>query len=531
MAEIQSNRKNILRGSFGAALATLMSRFLGLFRVIFEAQVLGGGALATAWQLAFAIPNLFRRLFGEGALAQALIPLFAHTEAEKGLTEARKQLALILSFLTVLLIGISATVSLASVFIAQWAQTARTVDAMRILPLLMPYTVFICMVGVMTAIVNTRKVFFLASLNALILNIVQIALLLMINLLKLTDKQHILLLLATGVVVSGIMQFAMLAWLLKKYGVFPIFRKGERQAGSILREIFTLALPGLIGAGASQISFLVDRIIALQVGDCAVPALNNTERLVYLPIGIVGVALASVLMANMSSAAANKRYNEMLDDMTSGLRYVWFTCAPLAVYMIFLREPLIKLLFMRGNFTLEHVAETAYALLFYAVGIPAFCAMKVILPAFYARKKMTPPLIISLCCIAVNIPLSLLLMHPLRQGGIALATVISQMLNNMLLLYMLKRENFSPDYRSVAVTAVKTLIFALTAALPLLYFPQAVMFLQKFMALKAAEITALIAGSLLFAAIYWFLSLLFKMQEPSELYYSLIARQSRKKEI
>ena len=122
-------------------------------------------------------------------------------------------------------------------------------------------------------------------------------------------------------------------------------------------------------------------------------------------------------------------------------------------------------------------------------------------------------------------------MHPLRQGGIALATVISQMLNNMLLLYMLKRENFSPDYRSVAVTAVKTLIFALTAALPLLYFPQAVMFLQKFMALKAAEITALIAGSLLFAAIYWFLSLLFKMQEPSELYYSLIARQSRKKEV
>jgi putative peptidoglycan lipid II flippase len=243
------------------------------------------------------------------------------------------------------------------------------------------------------------------------------------------------------------------------------------------------------------------------------------------------VALASVLMADMSRAAANRKYDEMLDDMTAGLRYVWFACAPLAVYMICLREPLIKLLFMRGNFTVEHVEATTFALLFYAMGIPAFCAMKVILPAFYARKKMTTPLIISLTCIGLNIPLSLILMHPLKQGGIALATVISQMLNNGLLLYMLKRENFSPDYSSVLLTALRSVLFALAGALPLIFYRQVFEYLHKMLSSTGAEAAALLLFSILFVIIFWVLAIVFKMQEPHELYQSIIARQSRKKEL
>jgi len=522
LSQISENKRSILRGSFGSAAATLLARILGLFRVILEARVLGGAALATSWQLAFLIPNLFRRLFGEGALSQALIPMLSHTEAEKGLNEVRRQLALVLAVLTGLLTVITIIVSIIGFLIGNCCQVPDYVkNAMQILPLLMPYAIFICLVGVMTAVVNTRKVFFLASLNALILNIVLIGLLWAGQYISFQNNRSILLLLTVGVVVSGALQLLMLGWLLKKYGVFPIFRSAERPAKSICQELYTLTLPGMISGGASQLSFLVDRSIACWVGAYAVPALNYTERLVYLPIGIVAIALGSVLMADMSRAAANKKYDEMLDDMTLGLRYVWFFCAPLAIFMIAYREPLIRLLFMGGKFTEVNVQATASALFFYAMGIPAFCAAKVILPAFYARKKMNTPLKISLTCIVLNIPLSILLMFPLRQGGIALATVISQMLNNFLLLYTLRRENFSPDYRQIACTMIRSVSWAAAGVLPIICAPQA---LRQ---LLPNDLLLTVGGVIFFGVIYLAGSILTRAPEPREFYSSI---KSRKKE-
>ena len=177
MSTVSENKRSILRGSFGSAAATLLSRVLGLLRVILEARVLGGSALASVWTMAFTIPNMFRRLLGEGALSQALIPMLAHAEAEKGLSEVRKQLACVLSVLTVLLIVISVITGIVGILIGSCSSKEYIRDAMYLLPWLMPYAVFICLVGVMTAIVNTRRVFFLASLNALILNVIMILLL------------------------------------------------------------------------------------------------------------------------------------------------------------------------------------------------------------------------------------------------------------------------------------------------------------------------------------------------------------------
>ena len=523
MSQITENKRSILRGSFGSAIATLLARLLGLFRVILEARVLGGGALATSWQLAFLIPNLFRRLFGEGALAQALIPMLSHTEAEHGLQEVRKQLALVLSALTGLLIVITVAVSAIGLLIGNFSSSGYVKDAMTILPLMMPYVIFICLVGVMTAVVNTRKVFFLASLNALILNVVLIALLLTAQYIHWQHQQHITWLLTAGVLISGILQLLMLGWLLKRYGVFPLFQRSIRPGKEIFQELFTLTLPGIIGGGVSQLSFLIDRTIALYVGDYAVPALSYTERLVYLPIGIVAVALGSVLMADMSRAAANKRYAEMMDDMTLGLRYVWFFCAPLAIFMIAYREPLIRLLFMHGNFTEFNVQATEQAMFFYAMGIPAFCALKVILPGFYARKKMTVPLKISLACIVFNIPLSILLMFPLKQGGIALATVISQMSNNLLLLYFLQKEQLSPDHRAVVRTMLRSIILAAVAAIPACYYGQ----LQNFC---GSSWLCLMGCIFFFGLVYLGSSFMFKAPELREFIASLLSRKTPAKE-
>ena len=523
MSTVSENKRSILRGSFGSAAATLLSRVLGLLRVILEARVLGGSALASVWTMAFTIPNMFRRLLGEGALSQALIPMLAHAEAEKGLSEVRKQLACVLSVLTVLLIVISVITGIVGILIGSCSSKEYIRDAMYLLPWLMPYAVFICLVGVMTAIVNTRRVFFLASLNALILNVIMILLLAAAQAFSGNSDGKLLYILTGGVLVSGVLQVLMLGWLLKRSGVFPIFQKSERPSGSILKELFHLTLPGMIGGGATQVSFLIDRAIALNVSEYAVPALNYTERLVYLPVGIVAVALSSVLMADMSRAAANKKFDEMMDDMSLGLRLVWFGCTPLAVFMIAYREPVIRMLFQYGRFTAENAAATADTLLFYALGIPAFCAVKVILPAFYARKKMRTPLRISLTCIALNIPLSIALMFPLKQGGIALATVIAQMCNNMLLLYFLRRENLRPKWNEIVWTMARSLIFSLIGILPVFWYESVKNHLFN-------DWLAVVGCAMFFGFFYLGGQLMAGAPEPGEFIGSLRSRKTAKKE-
>lgn len=529
MAKVRANLKSILRGSFGSALATLLARFLGLFRVMLEARVLGGGALASTWHLAFMVPNFFRRILGEGALAQALIPILSHTEAEMGIEEVKKQLATVLVFLTGLLSVISLITSLAGLLIANIVTVSYVKNACLLLPLLMPYAVFICLVGVITAVVNTRRVFFMAALNALILNIVLIAVLFAAQKFAWGTGGSLLNMLAYSVLGSGVLQLLHMLYLLKRHDVFPVFRKSLTPARQVRKELFKLALPGMIGGIAAHCSFLIDRGLACYVGDYAVPALNNTERLVYLPIGLVAVALASVLMADMSRAAANKNFEEVRSDLTVGLRYVWFFCAPLALFMICYREPVIRFFFKYGNFTESNVLATADALLFYAMGIPAFCATKVILPAFYARKKVNMPLIISIFCIILNIPLSILLMFKLKQGGIALATVISAMCNNMLLLYFLKRDGFSPDFKALTASVIRSLVLAALAVIPAFYYRKIYSACADFSLKSIPDAVPLLLCITFFAVIYMLGSVLLRAPEPREIYYTLRSRSNRKK--
>jgi putative peptidoglycan lipid II flippase len=209
---------------------------------------------------------------------------------------------------------------------------------------------------------------------------------------------------------------------------------------------------------------------------------------------------------------------------------VWFLCAPLAIFMIFYREALIKLLFYGGNFTYDNVLATADTMLFYAMGIPAFCATKVLLPAFYARKKMTLPLIFSLICMTLNIPLSILLMLFLQQGGIALATVLTAVLNNLLLLYFLKRDNFAPDTGVVLTAIFRSLIFAAAAAAPALYYRQICVWCRPVIIPAVPELMPLMFCGIFFGIVYLLLSYISGAPEVREICSSLIARKSRKKE-
>jgi len=473
---MKESSKGILKSSSGVALATLLSRVLGLFRVILEASILGGGALASAWQLAFMVPNMFRRFLGEGALGTAMVPLVSHALEKDGREATRRQLSVIFLSLGLVLALLIIIIAGISILLRLWVTVDYGRLALELIPLLMPYAFFMCFVGVISSVLNSIKVFFLPAMGALLLNIFIIGCLLLVAPGLGSDYHLILQALSYAVLIAGAVQLGLMLLLLHYYKMFPMKMESFGKGLKVVKELFRLTLPGLIGASALQFSLLTDRLIAAFIGSNAVPALTYSDRIVYLPIGIFALSLGAVLLPNMSRAAARDDFEELFSNLRLALRCLLYLCIPIAVFTVFFREPILRLLYMRGAFDQVALRETAWAMLFYGCGIPFFATTKILVPAFYARKDMTTPLKISIFCILLNLVLSLILMIWLRQGGIALATVIASMLNNALLLWMLHKKFKTHDlklktllpelFRGIIISGVLTiLLFSVYPAL------------------------------------------------------------------
>lgn len=532
MAE-KSNRSQLLKSSFGTALATLASRVLGLLRVSLEARVLGGGEICSGWHLAIAIPNLFRRLLGEGALGTALIPLVAETEKTRGPEEVRRELGVIFALLGALLAVIVIVLGGGAWIVARatagtvgfWG-TERMRICLQILPLLMPYAFFICLIGVIGSVLNYSRVFVLPALGALSLNICLIGGLFALRMLCGNDLGGVrayLPYLSILVLASGALQLALMLVLLTVYGRFPKWSLHSFRDLGVGKKLFELALPGIIGGAALQVSFLVDRSLAMLLGPQAVPALTFVDRIVDVPIGIFALSLATVLMATMARSALEGN-DKLADDLAFGLRHVYFICMPLAFLVIFFHEPMLRLLCRGGNYTESDLAAAQYVAIFYGMGIPFFCSLKIILPAFYARKVMDKPLYCSLTAITVNIVLNIILMQPLKQGGIALATVISSLVNNALLLWLLRRGGVKLHVREVLPAGIRSLLLAAVlgpgcwrlhrlwhGSGPRGWF---------------AELGMFVAAASLFAVLYFIGAMLCRAREPKEFRDMLRRRRS-----
>ncbi len=474
----QVRQVRFLKSTLGVSLATLLSRILGLVRVMLEARVLGGSNVASAWFLAFAIPNLFRRLLGEGALGTALIPLVSQTEATQGRVRVRQDLGVVFSALS-LILALVVVVVTGGAFILRLVARSETGEALFpilttermqlvliILPLLMPYAFFICLVGVIGAVLNTCREFVLPALGALLLNTFLISGLGWgyIHAVQPVELPEFLNTLALLVLGSGALQLALMLLLLWYRGRFPSLSVRTFRDCLILKQLWKLVLPGLIGAAALQISFLVDRMLAIWLGPQAVPALTNVDRIVDLPIGIFAISLGSVLMASMARTAAHGNLEELASDLVFSMRHVYFVCIPLAVFVIFFWHPLIRMLCLGGNYTESDLEATRFVAIFYGAGIPSFCVLKVILPIYYARKLMQIPLYASLISISCNIILNLILMWPLKQGGIALATVLASVVNNTILMTLLHREGINLQGALMLMTGVRSLVLAVLVA-------------------------------------------------------------------
>lgn len=457
---------SILKRSASLAGATLASRVLGFLREILMAQVLGGGAVASAWSFAFKIPNLFRRVFGEGLLGPVLVPLITQSIEKNGKDNARKQFSTIVMWMTLILCVCSTAVSGISVICLQIVHQKHLVLACQLIPLLMPYCIFICLIGMVTSALNSLRVFFLPAVLSLLLNLCMIGALLWLCPLFSDEPFRMLSSLAYAVLLSGILELILIMVLLKVNSFqISITWKNFIRVG-ILKEVWQLMLPGLLGAVSYQLSVMADSLIAAWISPYAVSALTYSERLIYLPIGVFAMAFGTVSLTEMSVMAQKKDYRSLVRTQFASMRYLLFLTVPLMSFMAVFHRDLIRLFYFRGAFDYRALDATADALLFYTAGIPAFAAMKITLIGFYSRKEMKTPMLVGIVCNILNLILNLVLMGPLKQGGLALSTAICSYLNNIILLVILNRQIGGVPMKETARHFLELFALSLTGLYP-----------------------------------------------------------------
>lgn len=528
-----SKEGKLLKNSAGVSLATLASRITGLVRVKLEAMALGGGSTATIWAITLMLPNLSRRLLGEGALGTALTPVVAENERAYGIETVRLQLAQILCLLGAVLALIVIIISGGAYFLGSWAEkfgseflkSDRVLGVCELLPLIMPYAFFICLTGVIGAVLNYSGIFVRPALTALLFNFCMIGGLLAGVFFDLSPVK-LLTLLALLTPAAGAVQLVLMLWMLRCCGRFPRFCRRAFESLAFVKKVVKLAVPGILSYGVLQFSFLLDRTFALYLGDQAVPALSYVDRIIDLPIGLFAVSLGSVLMASMTHAAADNDRQAMSDQLNFSLRHVWFIGAPMAAAVMFFHPEIISVICLGGKYTRSDLDAARMVAVFYGMGIPFFCSLKVLLPAFYSRKDMKRPLKVSCIAFFVNLICNLLLMFPLQQGGIALATVISSMVNNTLLLLYLYRDGLKVKRHTLFCVVRSVIIAGISAFAVWLILP----YLQKLLLVPSqflSDLLILVAVGMLFGIFFALLAFICRSPELRE-FFSILRRKKKK---
>ncbi|MFQ5777624.1 MAG: murein biosynthesis integral membrane protein MurJ [Terriglobia bacterium] len=420
--------QQILRSTRIVTFVTLLSRFFGYVRDLFVALLLGTSPAADAFVIAFRLPNLLRRLMAEGAMTGAFIPIFtsyrtARSEAESWDFARRMfwMLAVVLGGVTLLgIVFAPALVRLFTLFSPDPEQWSLAVFLTRII---FPYCLLISLTALAGAILNTFRVFGLPASVPIFLNLAMIAAAVVAWLGGYGEPAVAL---ALGVVVGGVLQFLVQAPALLRRGMRFGFALGFRHKG--VRRVGRLMLPAVLGVGIYQVNVLVSMVFASQ-GEGWISALYYADRLMEVALGVYAISVATVVLPVMAQQALEKKLAEMRATLTFALRNVAFIVVPAAVGLIVLREPLVRALFQHKTFGASSTELTAWALPFYALGLPAIAAVRLLVQGFYATQDTVTPVRVAGVALIANVVLCYVLVGPLRHGGLALATSLASYLN------------------------------------------------------------------------------------------------------
>jgi putative peptidoglycan lipid II flippase len=453
--------------------ATFLSRILGLVREQVFAAQFGAGFAVDAFQVAFRIPNLLRDLFAEGAMSAAFVPTLTHTQQEKGPEATMRLASLVINFLLVAVsalcvIGILAAPWIVRAMAPGFASVPGKLELTTLMTRIMtPFLLFVSVAAAVMGILNTRRVFFIPAVAPTMLNIGLIASGFLIAPLCPRWGLEPIVGMAIGAILGGMGQLLVQVPALRAQGFRwkPIFSFSDP---GVVRMV-TLMAPASIGIAAMQVNIFASTFLASMLVEGSVSWLNYAYRLVQLPIGLFGVAIATVTMAEVSRHAASGNLASLKETLSFSLRLVMLLTVPATLLLVALAQPIIALLYQHGRFGEADTARTAQALWAYAVGLAAFSGVRVMVPAFYSLGLARVPVLVSMLTIASTVLLYFVLMGPLKHAGLALATSIGSILNFSVLLYMLKGKIGGLGGRKLGLSAARILtasaVSAVTAAL------------------------------------------------------------------
>ncbi|MFH0947735.1 MAG: murein biosynthesis integral membrane protein MurJ [Elusimicrobiota bacterium] len=453
---------------------TMFSRIAGYIRDMLVGWLFGAGLSADAFYAALRIPNLFRRLLGEGSLSASFVPVFSEYLATKEKKETEKLFNAVFTTLTFVLIIVcilgmlfapQITRIIACGFEKNPEKLSLTITLTR---LMFPFLLFICLAAFLLAVLNSLKLFFIPAVAPSFLSLSEIVFI--IGIAPLLIKENQIKGLAIAVVIGGLLQFLIQIPAIKRSGFNfkPIINFNHPG----VKQIFFLMLPAMWGISIDQVNAFVDTICASFLREGSVTALYYSNRLMQLPLALFGIAVASVSLPFMSASVSKKDNQGMKDMLAFSIKISSLAILPAMAGLMVLGKDMITLLFQHGKFDSAATMMTNSALIFYSIGLPAFSYVKIFAGGFYSMKETRTPVKIATMCMLLNVGLNIILMKPMGVGGLALATAVSSWTNAILLFVMLRkkiggfggRKIFSTLAKIILATSVMTVICYILSA-------------------------------------------------------------------
>lgn len=467
------------------SLGTLSSRLLGMVRDMATAALLGlaSGGVMDAFVIAYRIPNLFRRLFGEGALTASYLPVLSE-ELQRDRRSAWQVVSVTLTWLVVLLTGlVLAGEALFGLIWLIWGDVPGVALLVGLAAVMLPYLLLICLAAQLTATLHALSHFTIPAFTPVVLNVCWLSAAWLVAPRFTGDRQAQAYVLAGAILVAGVFQVGVQLPMLRRLGFrFDYNWQACRPAmGRIGRALG----PTLVGLAATQINTFFDSLIAwglaaspdgpqriAWLGDAvryplqqgAASAIYYGERLYQFPLGVLGLAVAAAIFPLLSRHAARADRVRLGDDLTLGLRLVVCLGVPAGVGLILLAEPLARLLFERGQFTAADTARTARMITCYATGVWAYCALPVVIRGFYALGDCGTPARMAGWIVGLNLTLNLTLIWPMAEAGLAVATSISAAVQVLLLMVIFSRRKGPLHWTALGATTVRSVVATISMA-------------------------------------------------------------------
>ena len=501
---------NLLKSTGTIAGLTMVSRIFGFVRDIMLARVLGAGAAADAWQLAFQLPNIFRRLFAEGAFSAAFVPLFNRKMEEDEQRSAAQNFAIdVLSvFVPILLIfSVVMMVAMPAIiwFIDDFGEGGRTSGfSISLARITFPYLGLISITTLFAAILNSVSRFAAAAAAPIMLNICKItALLIALWMDGGADPRRTAYYLAFAVSISGLLQMLWLYYWARKAGFSFAIKKPKFTPD--VKELGVLILPAIFGAGIYQISRFIDLFFLGRLPEGSFVYLAMGDRLNQLPLGIIGIALGTAILPALSRFIAKDDQGGAQRIQSNAIELAMLLTIPAAIALFFAAGPLVTSFYVGGNFEASDGATTASVVAALVIGLPAYVLVKVLIPGFFARKDTRTPVYTAGISLTINITLNIILIPIYGIYGLALAGALAAWANCAMLYTMLHRRGHYRIELSLLLRILRITVSAAGMAVMLIYaVPLGEGLYDGNIWERIGSITALVsAGGLVYAVLAW----------------------------